>query len=167
MTTPGELQEQRVPAKNGNGNNGNGNGNGNGSNWPLVISGIAVVLTLVGQFWALANPRDDLKQLKADLRADIDKMLPISVHTEFVIRADRDLKRLETGLIKATDAVVPRVEHEQHWKENDARIVALREQVMELRREFSGSYNIGKQLDNLQDQIRVLQKDSQKAWPKP
>lgn len=144
--------------------------NGSSSTWPLVISGMAVVLTLVGQFWALANPRDDLKQIKTDLKAEIDRMLPTSVHKEFVIRSDRDIIRLDNSLSKVLDGMVPRAEHEQHWKENDSRIVALREQVMEIRREFSGSYNIGKQLDNLQDQIKALQskQDAQKTWsPKP
>lgn len=157
------------------------NGNGSGKGLQYVMPGIAIAMSLAAAFWTIANPRDDIKQehaaieaLRATFKTDLDAMrirfedkyLPLSVHTEYSARIDKDTLRLEQLYIGLRGEVVPRAEHMQHWVEADKSVSYLRENVVELRKDISGSYNIGKQLDNLQDQIKAMQGkiDARAAW---
>lgn len=155
--------------------------NGNGKSSQAVLPWIAVALSVGAAFWSIANPRDDIKQehaaieaLRATFKTDIDalrirfedKYLPLSVHAEYSARIDKDTQRLEQLYVLLRADVVPRTEHTQHWAEADKSVSYLRDNVVELRKDISGSYNIGKQLDNLQDQIKAMQGkiDARAAW---
>ncbi len=55
---------------------------------PIIISTVVVVLTIIGGFWSLADPRTELKAIR-------DNYLTIREHQEFQNRVTRDIQRLE------------------------------------------------------------------------
>jgi hypothetical protein len=129
----------------------------------------SIILALFGLFWSVANPRDDIKSIKQELQAEIDQLsrdkLTLAEHHEYVTRMDKETDRLDGEINTMRVGVVPREEHAQHWKEQDARFDALRDQVTALTKEVNGSWDVGKQLDNLQREIDVL-RDHPVANPK-
>ena len=157
----------------------NGNGNGNGYDKFLPVASIA--LALIGLFWSVANPRDDIKQIKQELQAALDQVnrekqaqidqlnrdkLSLAEHHEYAMRKDRDTDRIDGEMTLLRAGLVPRDEHEQHWKEQTDRFNALREQVTALTKEVNGSWDVGKQLETLQREIDAL-RDHAAAAPKP
>jgi uncharacterized protein YhaN len=146
----------------------NGNGNGNGYDKLLPIA--SIILALIGLFWSVANPRDDIKQIKQELQSEIDQLsrekLTLAEHHEYVTRKDKDTDRLDGEINTMRAQVVPREEHVQHWKEQDDRFDTLRDQVAALTKEVNGSWDVGKQLDNLQREIDIL-RDHAVAAPRP
>jgi hypothetical protein len=123
-----------------------------------MVPWIAVAVSIAGAFWQVANPRDDIQRLRSDFQAQVNERLTRDVHLEFASRKDKDTDRLQAQVDSIRGDLVSRSEHQQHWNEINDRISALREQVAELRRDFSGSYNVGKQLENLQRQVDDLRK---------
>jgi hypothetical protein len=146
----------------------NGNGNGNGYDKFLPIG--SIILALFGLFWSVANPRDDIKSIKQELQAEIDQLsrdkLTLAEHHEYVTRMDKETDRLDGEINTMRAGVVPREEHVQHWKEQDDRLDTLRDQITALTKEVNGSWDVGKQLDNLQREIDVL-RDHPVATAKP
>ncbi len=63
--------------------------NGYTAHMPLVISTIVVLLTIMGGFWSLADPRSELKNIR-------ENYLTIREHQEFQNRVTRDILRLES-----------------------------------------------------------------------
>src|SRR5208282_6024955 len=133
------------------------NGNGNGGGYDKFLPVGSIILALVGLFWSVANPRDDIKGIKQELQAEIDQLnrdkYTVAEHIEYGLRKDRDTDRLEGEINTIRARLVPREEHEQHWREELDRTNVLRDQVGGLLKEVNGSWDIGKQLDNLQKEI--------------
>jgi hypothetical protein len=144
------------------------NGNGNGYDKLLPMASIA--LALIGLFWSVANPRDDIKQIKQELQAEIDQLarekLTIAEHREYGLRKEKDFDRIDNDVNTIRAGLVPRAEHEQHWNELSDRFSTLRDQIIELRKQVNGSWDVGKQLDNLQKEIEDL-RNHRVAAPKP
>jgi hypothetical protein len=134
----------------------NVNGNGNGKLLPIA----SIALALIGLFWSIANPRDDIKQIKQELQAELDQLarekLPIAEHREYALRNDKDTDRIDGDVNTIRAGLVPRSEHEQHWTEQNDQFSTLRDQIVELRKQVNGSWDVGKQLDNLQKEIDDL-----------
>jgi len=133
------------------------NGNGNGGGYDKFLPVGSIILALVGLFWSVANPRDDIKGIKQELQAEIDQLnrdkYTVAEHIEYGLRKDKDTDRLEGEINTIRAGLVPREEHEQHWREELDRTNVLRDQVGGLLKEVNGSWDIGKQLDNLQKEI--------------
>ncbi len=129
------------------------NGNGYGKLLPLA----AIILALIGLFWSVANPRDDIKEIKQELQAEIDKLgrdkMTLAEQHEYALRKDKDTDRIDGEINSIRAGLVPRSEHEQHWREQLDAINVLRDQVGGLLKEVNGSWDIGKQLENLQKEI--------------
>ncbi len=133
------------------------NGNGNGNGYDKLLPLASIILALIGLFWSVANPRDDIKQIKQELQAEIDQLgrdkLTLAEHHEYVTRNDKDTDRIDSEISLMRAGVVPRAEHEQHWAEQNERFNTLRDQLGELRKQVNGSWDVGKQLENLQKEI--------------
>jgi len=131
----------------------NGNGNGYGKFLPVG----SIILALTGLFWSVANPRDDIKQIKQELQAEIDQLnrdrLTLAEQHEYALREDRDTDRVEGELTAMRAKFAPREELDQHWRAQLDWTNVLRDQVSALLKEVNGSWDIGKQLDNLQNEI--------------
>src|SRR5580698_318482 len=99
----------------------NGNGNGSGSGYDKFLPIGSIILALFGLFWSVANPRDDIKQIKQELQAEIDQLsrekLTLAEHHEYVTRMDKETDRIDGEIHTMRAGVVPREEHAQHWKE--------------------------------------------------
>jgi vacuolar-type H+-ATPase subunit I/STV1 len=131
--------------------------NGNGNGYDKLLPLASIILALIGLFWSVANPRDDIKQIKQELQAEIDQLsrdkLTLAEHHEYSLRKDKDTDRIEGEISTIRAELVPRAEHEQHWNEQLDRVNVLRDQVSVLLKQINGSWDIGKQLDNLQKEI--------------
>ncbi len=117
--------------------------NGNGGGYDKFLPVGSIILALVGLFWSVANPRDDIKGIKQELQAEIDQLgrdkLTNAEHREYALRKDRDTDRLDGEVNTIRAALVPREEHEQHWREQADRVNVLRDQVSALLKEVNGS----------------------------
>lgn len=137
-----------------------------------IVPWVAVVISIAAGFWAVANPRDDIKserierlegihQAKTDIEALLhrideeilrvkgfasDKLLSKDEHREFVRRADKSLDTLKGEIDRIRGDQVTRSEHQQHWAETAARIDGVRDLNVQLRKETF-------------DAIATLQKD--------
>jgi hypothetical protein len=60
-----------------------------GTNMPLIVSTMVLLLTILGGFWSLADPRGELKSIR-------DSYLTVREHEEFVHRFNKDITRIET-----------------------------------------------------------------------
>jgi hypothetical protein len=144
--------------------------NGNGNGYDKLLPLASIILALIGLFWSVANPRDDIKQIKQEFQAEIDQLsrdkLTLAEHHEYSLRMDKDTDRIEGEINTIRAGLVPRAEHEQHWREQLDGINVLRDQVGGLVKEVNGSWDIGKQLDNLQKEIDDM-RNYRVAAPKP
>jgi chromosome segregation ATPase len=139
--------------------NGNGNGSTNVNNG--LVSWAAVILAIFSAFWAVANPRDDIKTLKSDEQTQLTDFrhevaatyTALVEHREFAKRLEEDVVKLQIQITELRKDQVSRSEHQQHWSDQTERINAVNAALGELRSQFVGSYNIGKQLDSLQKQL--------------
>ena len=62
--------------------------NGGGSNtWTVVLMAAAVILSLAGSFWTVANPRDDIKQVRVDFQ---ELLKSTDAHLQAEIRQIKD-----------------------------------------------------------------------------
>lgn len=135
-----------------------------GSNKDQMVSWIAVGIAIFSAFWAVANPRDDIKQLKADEQNALTDFRhevagtyeTLMQHAEFAKRKDGDTDRMEKQIVAIQADLVSRSEHQQHWAEQSEKVAVLRDQVNELYKELNGSANIGKVLDNIQTRVNTL-----------
>lgn len=74
----------------------NGNGNGNTSHWiSVTISTVAILVALVGGFWSVANPREDLKILSSKF----EHYLTLREHEEYKHNVKDNVERLDKVLI--------------------------------------------------------------------
>jgi DNA repair exonuclease SbcCD ATPase subunit len=147
------------------------NGNGNSNVYDKFLPIGSIILALFGLFWSVANPRDDIKQIKQELQAEIDQIgrdkVTLAEHREYTVRKDKDTDRIDGEINTIRAGIVRRAEHEQHWAEELERINALRDQIVELRKQFTGSWDIGKQLDNLQKEIDDMRNYHVALAPRP
>ena len=71
----------------------------NGNGYDKLLPLAAIILALIGLFWSVANPRDDIKEIKQELQAEIDKLgrdkLTIAENREYALRKDKDTDRID------------------------------------------------------------------------
>lgn len=135
----------------------------NGINNYMPLAGIllSLFISLGSAFWTVANPRDDIKSIKADseyrlenLRREVQaNYMTIAEYREYRDRKDKDTERLDRSIQTIQSDLVSRSEHKQHWDEQNDKVNALRDQLIQLQKDFGGSWNIGKQLDLIQREI--------------
>ncbi len=150
---------------------------GNVAPWVMAVLGIAAFV------WGQINPKADISQvesrlqeqikqmearaqapgsiLKADideLKRSIDGKIGEREHSEYKTRKDRDTERSDDGIKMLGGIKENKDEHIKDVVQLTERINALRDQYQELNRMFTGSYNVGKQLDNLQTAVNDLQR---------
>jgi hypothetical protein len=129
----------------------NGNGNGWAQRYSIIIQTITVVGLVVGGLWA---------GIIAPMGGRINELERETV-TE---REARDLKddinrRIEenrAAIEKVKDQEVPRAEHEEHWKEESDRLVALHDNFADLDKQFQSIFTGGDAIKNLQKQLDDL-----------
>lgn len=150
-----------------NGKNGNGNGSNNAV--LIAISAASIILSLGNAFWTNSQGsvasvktdlRDDMKQAESRQQREIDdlkkiiedKLFTKDEQRDFVVNYADTIKEIRKRSDAIQGELVSRSEHQQHWIDTDAKIGDLRDQVKGL----TGSWNVGKQLDNLQKEVDDL-----------
>ncbi len=150
------------------------NGNGGSNQLPYALAVMGILGGIVSFVWSQINPKTDIgavelrlgdqvRQMESrqrdinvsfvkdidEVKKNLDKFLMRDVHTEFASRKDKDTDRLRVDIDLINSDLVKRSEHQQHWNEQMERINAVRDQVLEIRRDLTSSASIGKQLDNI------------------
>lgn len=152
----------------------NGNGNGWSQRYSVIIQTVTVVGLAVGGLWAaILGPMKeqltefDLHKLSdreheifvkdvdnrfREIRDQAMKVVPHSVDEEHFVALDKRIEEIRQSVLKLEADQVPRNEHEEHWKEEAARVTALHDNFQELNKQFQAVYNAG-------DVIKALQKE--------
>lgn len=138
--------------------------NGNGANSTQIVPWVAVAMSLGAAFWTVANPRDDIKQLKQDEQYSIQELRKevaasfetLAQHNEYSKRIDGVDQSLSMRTAALEAGLVPRSEHAQHWSEENEKINELRNSLQELRNQWIGTWNVGKQLDSIEKELSEL-----------
>lgn len=141
-------------------------------NGSTAIPWVAVLIAAAGFVWSIANPRDDIKQTRLELRDEfkdalnqakvsIHEKLPRLEHEEFSRRVDRDNLVVRDEINRIRTDLVGRSEHILHWADTDDRIKNVRELIVDLRKDFVTISPPGDQFKNIQDQIKSLRENYQ------
>jgi G3E family GTPase len=150
---------------------------GNVAPWVMAVLGIAAFV------WGQINPKADISQVEMRLqdqikaletrsqapgnilKTDIDELkrsiegkLGEKEHAEYKVRKDRDTERTDDFLKMLAGTKENKDEHVKDMVQATERMNALRDQINETNKMFTGSYNVGKQLDNLQGAVNELQR---------
>ena len=134
------------------------------------------VLAAIGWIWTQLNPRDDIRQVETRVMSELagyqsredarfvefqsrqnDRLTTAEYHA-FKEKIDDDLKRVEEWLRRISMTVEAKDEHNKDNLQMIERIANMRSELQDLQRQFAGTYNVGKQLDNLQAAVSDLQK---------
>lgn len=146
------------------------------SNNPMMWATVAaVIISIAGAFWTVANPRDDIKQVEARLQSQINERETTETHREFASRIENQISM-----------IVPRNENVVHWDSINFQLshlltdvkelqasrvirpeyikdletlrerVALQASIVQKIQDQIGGGGVGKQIDNLQMQIQQL-----------
>ena len=137
---------------------------------------VFAILAGVGWVWTQFNPRGDIREVETrvmtelsahQLREDArfvelqhlqDQRLMIVEHLAFKDKVTEDQRRMEEWLRRVS---VTSVQKDEALKDNAQmieRVTNVRNELQDLQRQFAGTYNVGKQLDNLQAAVNDLQK---------
>jgi hypothetical protein len=108
----------------------------NGTNtWQIVIMAGAVILTLISQFWSLANPREDIKTVRSDLQISIDRQEK-DLH-DLIEKDQRQVDMLTKSMDERVQARAKETDEQiqaiQHYLQTD--VVGLREHVEFVKRQ--------------------------------
>lgn len=148
----------------------------NGSSFGVnVVPWIAVALSIGSAFWAVANPRDDIKSLKAEMREDlrhseeltekqfellkraIGERETLAQHNEFAVRMVDQANTLHEDIKTIRSDLVPRLEHQQHWNEINDRINAVRDSINEVRKDLLSIAPPADRFKSLEAQLTAMQ----------
>lgn len=115
-----------------------------------------------------ADAQRELKESIAQIGRNLSNFVSEKEINEFYKRFNEVHADLKSRVDYLQANIVPRSEHDRQWTEERERvstavaqitdrISAVRDVVQDLQRQFNGSYNVGKQLENLQGQLTDMQ----------
>lgn len=147
----------------------------NGTTALNIVPWVAVVLSLGSAFWAVANPRDDIKTLKAEMREDLrhseelaEKQIEmlkhaladretLAQHIEFANRMLDQANTFKEDIRSIRSDLVPRTEHQQHWNEVNDRISTVRDSINDVRKDLVSIAPPADRFKSMEAQITALQ----------
>jgi len=157
----------------------NGNGNGSSGVVPWIVAGLAI-LGMVGGIvvfvWGQINPKQDIGDVKKELEEQISQLdrrsresdselkrlieqrLTVSTHDEYKLRKDEDTKRQDEMLRMLAQSKITKEAESKDIANINERLVGVRSELTELRNNMTGSANVGKVLDHIQQEIDELRK---------
>lgn len=146
--------------------------------WATIVSAMGVVLAIViaGGQLAKAPVDDALTRLERDYARVVQETISAKSFAEFkatyennrlvsrqdydarFARVDADLTALEARAREAQGAVVPRGEHQERWRSQDAAIAALQRQLDELKAAFGGIYGARDVIIELRERLDRIER---------
>ncbi len=159
-------------------------GNGNGNNGaatviPWLLAGLGMLGAIggvVGFVWGQINPKQDIGDVKKELVEQINQVdrrsresdtelkrvigerLTLSTHDEFVKRKDNDDRRQDESLQMLARTKINKEDEAKDMANINQRLDGIRAELTELRNNVTGSANVGKVLDHIQQEIDDLRK---------
>lgn len=131
----------------------NGNGYISRGNMTVVLSAAGLIMLAFGSFITFQNNATDrrLQELREDVKEIAKTTLKKEEHEEFKLRIDKDLARLEKG-------VVPRSEHDARWKASDDFAILLSNRINEVRNNLAAITTPQSQFTRMENDIAELRK---------
>lgn len=128
--------------------------------WQAISVAATVTIAFMGLVGTLAYMpvTSGLRDVREDVRANAKDSLSVDAFKEFkatyennrllnrtdvdakVLRLDTDLSKLEGQVREAAAAVVPRGEHQERWRSQDAAVAAVQRQLDDLKAALGGIY---------------------------
>lgn len=130
-----------------------GNGYISRGNMTVVMSAAALIMLAFGGFITYQNNANDrrLQELREDVKEISKLTLKKEEHEEFKLRIDKDLARIEKG-------VVPRTEHDARWKASDDFAILLSNRINEVRANLASIATPQSQFSRMENDIAELRK---------
>lgn len=149
--------------------------------WATIVSAMGVVLAIViaGGQLAKAPVDDALGRLERDYDRIARETVSAANFSEFkstyennrlvgrqdydarFARVDQGLAALDQRVRDAKDAVVPRGEHQERWRAEDAAVTALQRQVDDLKTAFGGVYGARDVIMDLRQRLDRVERRSE------
>lgn len=131
----------------------NGNGYISRGNMTVVLSAAGLIMLAFGSFITFQNNATDrrLQELREDVKEIAKITLKKEEHEEFKLRIDKDLARLDKG-------VVPRSEHDARWKASDDFTILLSNRINEVRNNLAAITTPQSQFTRMESDIVELRK---------
>jgi hypothetical protein len=139
----------------------------------LMIAGIAVVISIAGQFFSVSSGGVDkqivsmsaniakLETALAEVRADVKAVyVTIPAQAEYKSKVDKTLERFDLELLRIREQMVPLSTHQQKWDSDRLVVVTIQKDIADIRTAMGSSYTLGDKLKELQhaiDDIRAHQ----------
>lgn len=132
---------------------GNGNGYISRGNMTIVLSAAGLIMVAFGSFVTLQNSATDrrLQELREDVKEISRSVLKKEEHEEFKLRVDKDIARIERG-------VVPRTEQEARWKASEDFTLLLSNRINEVRGNLAAITTPQSQFTRMEHDIDELRK---------
>lgn len=129
-------------------------------NMSIILSAAGLVMLAFGAFitsqGAATDRRiNDLKEAIAVVERDY---LRKDEHSEFKLRVDKDISRLDADNLRRSSAVVPRTEHEARWASTDNTLNLLSQRLNELRTATTSTVTLRDELTRLHGDINELRR---------
>jgi predicted Abi (CAAX) family protease len=121
-----------------------------------VIALLAAVVTFgfMAYIGAIAGSQD---RLQAQLSSWIDNSVSRSELEERRESTSSRMERIETDIDQIDSGIVPRGEHEEHWRSQAEQVANLQRQIDVIRSEFGSSYSLNDAMTSLQDRLDRLE----------
>lgn len=122
-------------------------------NMTVVMSAAGLIMLAFGSFITFQNNANDrrLQELREDVKEISRATLKKEEHEEFKLRIDKDLARMEKG-------VVPRFEQDARWKASEDFAILLSNRINEVRGNLAAIATPQSQFARMETEIAELRK---------
>lgn len=129
------------------------NGHISRGNMTVILSAAGLVMLAFGGFITFQNNNTDrrLQEVREDLKELSKTSLKKEEHEEFKLRIDKDITRMERG-------VVPRSEHEARWTANEAFVQLLSNRINDVRANLAAITTPQSQFSRMENDITELRR---------
>ena len=144
--------------------------------WQVIIGAIALVCGLSGSLWvagiqpikdSLAEIKDDNRQERRDIRADVDSLKETRVSkadwNEARTERKEAITQLNNKIDAVTTAIVPRGEHQEKWQGADRARADMQRQIDEMKAAAGSTYGVRDVIQRLENQVEELRAERARA----
>lgn len=134
--------------------------------WPAIWGGVSVLLVVVSMFGAVVifgfmayinGNTAGQDRLQTQLAAFIANSVSRPELDERRAASDARMDALEAQVLRITEGIVPRGEHEGHWQNQAASAENLQRQIDQMRNDFGSSFSLNDTLKALMERVDRLE----------
>ncbi len=134
--------------------------------WPAIWGGVSVLLVVVSMFGAVVifgfmayinGNTSQQDRLQAQLSAFIQNSVSRTELEERRTASDSRMALLEAQVLRISEGIVPRGEHEGHWDREAVNATNLQRQIDQMRDDFGSSFSLNDTLKALMERVDRLE----------